>query len=73
MTVYNLIKDYQLPLLLLRKVGYVGSSLARDLKIYEEYISLEGTKTQRQDMLGEKYRLSPRTIRTIISTLNSRA
>lgn len=64
MTVYDLITDYKMPLIMLTRAGYVDKRMARDLKIYKEH--LEG-KTVKE--IAEEQRITEQHIYRIIKKL----
>ena len=73
MTIYNLIKDYRLPLIILKKNGYVSSSLARDLKIYEEYLSQGGKNVANVESIASNNGISVSHTYRIIKKLSKKA
>ena len=73
MTIYNLIKDYRLPLIILKRNGYVSSSLARDLKIYEEYLSQGGKNVANVESIAKENNVSRSTAYEIIKKLSKKA
>lgn len=73
MTIYNLIKDYKLPLSILRRYGYVSSTIARDLKMYEEYLKAGGRNKANLNDLADSYKINKRSVQRIIKKLSQRA
>jgi len=72
MTVYNLIKDYRLPLIILRRFGYVSSSLARDLKVYEAYLKDGGRNVADIPSIAKRHNVSRSTAYEIINKLSKK-
>ena len=72
MTVYNLIKDYRLPLIILRRFGYVSSSLARDLKVYEAYLKDGGRNVANIEIIAAEHKISTRQVYRIINKLSKK-
>jgi len=73
MTVYDLLKDYSLPLTILKKLGYANAVFARDIKIYEAYNSMKGTNEEKVVKITAHYKISRATVFRIIAKLKKRA
>tara|TARA_R110000822_G_scaffold75692_1_gene182102 strand:+ start:3724 stop:3930 length:207 start_codon:yes stop_codon:yes gene_type:complete len=64
MTVFDLITDYRIPLIMLTRAGYVDKRMSRDIRIYTDY--LDG-KTVKE--IASSERLSLKSIYIIVNKL----
>lgn len=76
MTIYELINEkYTLNTLveLIRNNITVDILLINHMAVYEKYMSLEGPKMARYELLGKEFKLHPKTIQKIILKFNEEA
>ena len=72
MTNYELINN-NLPIIVrLINNNLIGMDMMKNIEVFETFHSLTGSRWERYEKLGEKFNLSPFTIRNIIQKLNKK-
>lgn len=71
MTNYDRLKQSRDCLVKLKRSGYIKVEVFRDLKIYEDFKKLEGSRRDRYRQLALKYELSSYRIQRIINNLET--
>lgn len=76
MTIYQLINEennLSIIVKLIKNKILPSPTIINEISIYEKFYQLKGTKQERYKVLAEEFRISPSTVRRIISKLNTNA
>lgn len=70
-TRYEILSQERERILALAKTKYLKREVFRDLRMFEDYEKMTGSKMDRYEALADIYNISSRTVRTIITNLKT--